>query len=294
MNKIFCLRDDDTNFYTSIDELKNGYGEIWGKYPITLATIPFVHGSETKIMEFDLSPNKFQLLDECEKQMSAEELTEYHKVHPIGENKELVTELKKQINNGKIDIAQHGVHHRYNASGPELQHLNVAISSIKQGKDYLGKVFGLDVSVLVPPSNTIDCIVAKEVSNLKMNLLCSSPIRFDSKFKKCFHFLCNPNDLFDGIYTKVYKGAPVRKRQGLLISDSITFDVSREDELLYKEIIDILNKFGYYSMTTHYRLLSDKQYRERFIKMVNRIASDNSVEFVTATEYFRRITHYIN
>lgn len=293
MKKIFCLRDDDTNFFTSIEELENGYGEIWGKYPITLATIPFVHGSEAKIMEYDLSPNKFQLLDECEKQMSAEELTEYHKVHPIGENKKLVYELKEQIKKGMIDIAQHGVHHKYNSFGPELKHFNVALSSIRQGRDYLRKVFDLEVSVLVPPSNTIDNIVAKEVSDLEMNLLCSGPIRFDKSIDKYIHFLCSPKDLFDGIHAKIYKGVPVRKRQELLISDSITFDKSKEDEEIYKQIIDKLNRFGCYSMTTHYRLLSDKQYRERYIRMVNRIASDDTIEFVTATEYFKRIMEYI-
>ena len=36
------IRDDDTNYYTSPDDLKQAYGEFLGKIPITIAVIPFV------------------------------------------------------------------------------------------------------------------------------------------------------------------------------------------------------------------------------------------------------------
>ena len=68
MEKIICLRDDDTNYYTTLEELESGYGEFWGNLPITLATIPFVHGSERKILDFERDgKNKYQSLRKWEK-----------------------------------------------------------------------------------------------------------------------------------------------------------------------------------------------------------------------------------
>lgn len=53
MKKYICLRDDDTNYYTSVEDINNAYGDILGSIPITLATIPMVHGSEQTILLFN-------------------------------------------------------------------------------------------------------------------------------------------------------------------------------------------------------------------------------------------------
>ena len=38
----FCIRDDDTSFFTSPDELELAYGEIMKHGPVSLAIIPFL------------------------------------------------------------------------------------------------------------------------------------------------------------------------------------------------------------------------------------------------------------
>ena len=93
--KYICLRDDDTNYYTTVEELRTAYGQYWSTLPITLAVIPFVHGSEQKILEVEYPlERKFDNLRNWERNASVEELGEYHKIHPIGENKALLDLLK--------------------------------------------------------------------------------------------------------------------------------------------------------------------------------------------------------
>ena len=119
--KYICLRDDDTNFFTTVEELRVAYGQYWGKVPVTLATIPFAHGSEKKIFDVEIPyEKKFENLRQWELNASADELSEYHKVHPIGDNRGLVVELKTLTEKGMIEIAQHGVLHRYTEFGAEL------------------------------------------------------------------------------------------------------------------------------------------------------------------------------
>ena len=44
----FCIRDDDTSFFTSPEELEHAYGEVtqWG--PVSLAVIPFCRAGLSK------------------------------------------------------------------------------------------------------------------------------------------------------------------------------------------------------------------------------------------------------
>ena len=37
----FAIRDDDTSFFTSPEELDSVYSNYWGKVPISLAVVPF-------------------------------------------------------------------------------------------------------------------------------------------------------------------------------------------------------------------------------------------------------------
>lgn len=291
--KYLCLRDDDTNYFTTLSELKNGYRELWGNIPITLATIPFVHGSENKIIEYDSCPNKFELLHQWELNANIKELSIYHNVHPIAENIELVDGLKRLIKKNMIEIAQHGVHHRYNQFGAEMEHSNIAINSIESGKLYLEKVFDSKISIFIPPSNIIDNIVMKKMKQLDFFLLCSRPVKFNNMGSKITTFFLNPQDIFDGGLSKVKGGMPIRKRQGIYISDSITFDKDKKDDYIYNLVVHKLDKFGFYSITTHYRLLSDVNYRERYIKIIKKLAKDKTIEFVTGSEYFRKATESI-
>lgn len=284
-----CLRDDDTNGLTSVEELKNAYGNIWGEIPITLATVPFAHGSERKIMDYDSMENKFMLLREWEKNASADELTEYHKVHPIGENRLLVDELKKQISKGKIEIALHGVFHRYNERGGEMHSDEMAFEAIRDGKEYLEKVFVTPINIFIPPSNTIDKKCVSYLKKLNLVLFCSGSIWFKNKIGRFLSYLEYPESLIEKIHGLITgKHQAMRKRCGIFLFSSITYDIFKSREFILNQLKTEISKTGIVALGTHYRLFQDQQYKEEFHKLINDIKNLGEVEFITATQYYNK------
>jgi len=90
----YYIRDDDTSFFTSPDELVEAYEKIWIYGPVNLAIIPycvktFNNGQENNFFQ-DLSTQFF-----------------------IGDNKKLVVFLKRMINERKVNIMLHGYNHSY-------------------------------------------------------------------------------------------------------------------------------------------------------------------------------------
>lgn len=291
MSKIICLRDDDTNYYTSYSELSEGYGKYWGELPVTLATVPFVHGSESKIMEFEYpSEKKFERLYEWQKNAGAEELSEYHMTMPIGKNKELISRLKELADNGKVEIAQHGISHRYNIEGPEMFYDNIGLTMVRDGKEYLEKVFGREVKVFVPPSNSIDGKCATYIGTLNMDLLCGGGIKSRKKYERIFYYLKNPQDIFSFIGEKMIKtDSPIRRRQGVYIVSSKTFGVNTELDKFYEGIRTQLDNCGASSITMHYRLLKSEEFRKKYWKLLDMLCAIEDIEFVTASEYISRL-----
>lgn len=296
MKKMICLRDDDTNFHTQYQELKDGYGEFWGVLPVTLATVPFAHGSERKIIELENPPQKkFENLRAWELEASASELAEYHKVYPVGENVELVNELKKLITENKIEIAQHGIFHKYNEYGAEMYADNVGLESIRAGMEYLNKVFDTKVKVFIPPSNTIDTKCARYINNLGMSLLTCGSINYRTSKEMFFEVCKYPIDVLKTAKNYVCKEhPPVRKRKGIELIAAITFKKNDTAELFYEKVKNYLDSSNAIVITTHYRLLGElddekKTYRNNWQKLLTMLSNFSDVEFVTASQYIEKL-----
>lgn len=293
MENYIMLRDDDTNYFTSCEDLQRAYGEIWDTVPVTLATIPFAHGSERKILDYDTNPEKFNCLRDWEHSASVTELNDYYKVHPIGENDELVAMLKEKIKIGKAEIAQHGVFHKYTEKGAEMIGGKVTFEDVRDGHEYLGKVFNREIATFIPPSNSIDKPSAENVSRLGMNIVCSSTIKYSNKAHLYLSYL------LDGYYScekllrkiKSFK-PPIHKRNGMFITCSHTFgvvgkysDPDRMLELLKKE----LELYGFTALGTHYRLFQDPAYKKNYYSIVNQLMRLKNVKFLTADDYVKKI-----
>ena len=296
MTRIICLRDDDTSFHTKYEELAEGYGEFWGKIPVTLATVPFSHGSQQKILEYEqIKGNKFEHVRKWEKNASFELLTEYHKLHPIGENKDLVEKLKPFVKEKKVEIAQHGISHRYNEKGAEMYYDNVGLLQIRDGKEYLEKVFETEVNVFVPPSNTIDPRCGKYINKIGMDILCSGSIRFRSLKEQILNLMYYPMDVFRFFKRKVIgKNPAIYSRCGIDFTGAPTFDAWKTVDEMYEKVIDGLNRNNAVAITTHYMLLNNLmsdnyEYRRKYQEFLARLSDLKDVEFVTATEYIRRL-----
>lgn len=288
MEKYICLRDDDTNYYTSAGELKDAYGMFWGELPVTLAAVPFEHGSEWKILDMEEGGGKYQKLRQWEKNASEEELTEYHKVCPIGENKELTDELKKLVHSGKAEIAQHGVHHRYNEFGAEMVEGQVLIPEIQKGREYLEKVFETKIVTFVPPANWIDVKCAKAVNACGMNLFSSGSLVYKNKAQMIWEYMTHPQSVREKIQIMVKPApAPILSRAGIYRFPSFTFDTFKDQAQMYRLIAESLHKTGFAALGTHYRLFKDEDYAKKYRRLLEKLTCIKGVNFVTARDYFR-------
>ena len=283
MNRYMCLRDDDACRHTQVQELEKAYGDLWGKIPLTLAVVPFVHGSWAKTNE--MPEPKFENLRNWQKTATIEELTEFFRVSPLGENKELVDALKPLVNKNIIEIAEHGVFHRYNERGPEMFSDGMSYEAIRDGKEYLEKLFDTTVSFLVPPSNTIDVKCASYIKELGMNLFSSGNIVKDHTKATAFEFSSKLRGLKRRVLRK--EVPPMSKSFGLMKFGSLTFTHVTSTSDLKQKLMRNLDKSGFAALGTHYTYLCEGG-GEAYQKLLHSLMEEG-VEFVTAKQYYNLI-----
>ena len=131
----FCIRDDDTSYFTSPDDLERAYGEItkWG--PVSLAIVPFCKAGTSKGV-----PEKYR------RQWST---------HPLHQNRELVEWLRKGIAENRFEPMLHGYHHDEEDRLFEFIGANDLARRVSDGRKYLEDLLGATIRVFVPPRNGI-------------------------------------------------------------------------------------------------------------------------------------------
>jgi hypothetical protein len=131
----FCIRDDDTSFFTSPRELEAAYGQIsqWG--PVSLAVVPFHRAGTSKGV-----PEKFR---------------GRWTVHPLHENRDLVEYLRLGIAKGRFEIMLHGYYHDEPNIRFEFAAGNHLAKRVSEGRKYLEDLLSARIRVFVAPRNTI-------------------------------------------------------------------------------------------------------------------------------------------
>jgi len=131
----FCIRDDDTSFFTSPHELESAYGGITKLGPVSLAVVPFCRAGPSKGV-----PERFR---------------EKWSIHPLHENRELVEYLRECVTEGRFEIMLHGYYHDEPDGRPEFAGRDDLHRRVSDGREYLEDVLGTTIRVFVPPHNTI-------------------------------------------------------------------------------------------------------------------------------------------
>jgi hypothetical protein len=146
----FCIRDDDTSFFTSPDELELAYGEVTKHGPVSLAIIPF-----------------------CRAGMSRGLPATYRgrwSVHALHENKALVEYLREKIASGKYEAMLHGYHHDEPADHREFVDGSDLCYKVRHGKQYLEDLLHTTIRVFVPPHNAIGRSGLEAISRERLHL----------------------------------------------------------------------------------------------------------------------------
>ena len=135
MSVQFCIRDDDTSFFTAPQDLERAYADITRRGPVSLAIIPFCRAGMSKGVPESHRASR--------------------SIHPLHENEALVKYLRQGIRDGRFEAMLHGYHH----DEPDGSYEFVAGSDLRRkvahGRRYLEDVLSTTVRVFVPPHNAI-------------------------------------------------------------------------------------------------------------------------------------------
>lgn len=128
MGMKFCIRDDDTSFYTLPERLETVFGGVWDVCPVTLACVPYI------------SPDT-----------DAHANSSGTTPRDIGENSALTEFVRRRLADGDVEIALHGYHHDAPGGRPEFVAASDLERKVLDGIDRLETTFETDVAVFVPP-----------------------------------------------------------------------------------------------------------------------------------------------
>lgn len=131
----FCIRDDDTSFFTEPEELERAYGEVMPHGPVSLAIVPFCRAGTSRGVPKALRGT--------------------WSVHPLEANRPLVSYLREKIREGRFEAMLHGYHHDEQSGRPEFAGGSDLLRRLIHGRDYLEALLETKVRVFVPPHNTI-------------------------------------------------------------------------------------------------------------------------------------------
>ena len=146
----FCIRDDDTSYFTSPAQLEEAYGEVsrWG--PVSLAVVPFHRAGTSKGV-----PEAYR---------------GRWSVHPLHENGDLVDYLRDRVAAGRYEVMLHGYYHDEPDGHWEFSHGSDLDERVLQGRKYLEDLLKTEIKMFVPPRNAIgrEGLLAIEAAGLHL------------------------------------------------------------------------------------------------------------------------------
>ena len=157
------LRDDDTSFFTTPEDLEAVYGAHWDRAVVSFAVVPFIGRLDRPWV-----PERYR-----------GEAGPF----PIGDNAELVRYLRERVRSGRVDIVQHGYAHMDEDGGAEFAPpggraaARLAVARLEAGRRHLESVFGAPIRVFVPPHNRLSRAGWHAVGAAGLHLLGGQPAR---------------------------------------------------------------------------------------------------------------------
>ncbi|WP_272694365.1 hypothetical protein [Providencia sp. PROV036] len=283
------IRDDDLNYFTTVDELEKCYGSIIKDIPITLAAIPFVTENFFKMSELTGSRHDTLIkIKNHEKNLNKLQLGNYYQNHPLGFNQELIDYLNE--NKERYEIALHGNTHRFYSEGAEYKLKNLPSDLISDGNRYLELLFNRKINFFVPPSNMFNFSHIDSLIDNNLSLLTSASIYTDNiKDKLCLNF----NKIMNKNYIKnrlSKKGTYTYKVKNLTVLTSITFQEWMTAKDFFDKTVSILEQHGYLSIATHYLLLKQqKNYYKEFYDYLNLVTKHYNIQFTSSSNLLNQL-----
>jgi hypothetical protein len=160
MEVAFTIRDDDISYFTEPWMLESLYAEVWRQgFKVSLAVIP----------RLSISSQHFRNILSRHVTTSAGGKVSYS----IADNENLVKYIRRKIEEGKVDIIQHGYTHNSVKGQREfaINDFKMVNEKLQLGRALLQDTFKCDITVFAAPHEQISRAAWK---SLKLNNMCLS------------------------------------------------------------------------------------------------------------------------
>jgi len=246
------IRDDDINYFTDAEILEEIYSNVWGKnIYVYFGVIPFQKGEKSGQV-----PEEFQDTD---------------KIFPVEENKQLIQFLREKAKKGKVKIALHGYHHKNENGKAEFFSGTELYMKMKEGKNYLEKIFDSEVNYFIPPHNEISrsgvkAAIKNEMYLLNIPKLLSQPVS------------SLPDYLKHKIFWRKYKlpyPYPLKLGKKFQIGCISVYKSAKREEI--KEIIEFYKKFpeSLICFAFHWWEIKNFPYLKQILEDITTIYNEN-------------------
>jgi hypothetical protein len=295
MSFVFAIRDDDTNFFTTPDELTESYADVWDVCPPTLSLISHVKGNWRYWMSEIYAHGK---------NIDWEAWWKDNEDHPLGDNKELVAFLKEKNKAGKFGFSFHAIHHRADKwQDPKAMANNFVLGAeffteldktkeINDAVAYLNQLLQTRLCVATPPQNLLSEAGYQAMLNNRLNIN-GSGISFLKKIK-------GPADLIPTIGYMLHKATSARfpyhkvlkYRQHSEVISYFPLYPTTDLEYMKAAIDHFAKNGGVFVLSTHYheffRKVNNTPYtlKEGLLKILEHVATKKGVQYKTLSEVF--------
>lgn len=162
-----AIRDDDTNFFTKVEDLKFVYKDFNG-FPISFAVIPSVLDVSSKGSCPDTKGNTTPRY--------------------VGDNQQLVEWLREKLKKNECDVLLHGINHNYKViDGVRLAEMQwrdneaTLVTTLGSWRQTLSNLFDYSITCFVAPSNKITKYCLQSVDLVGLDFSGIVPIKFNER-----------------------------------------------------------------------------------------------------------------
>lgn len=303
----FAIRDDDLNYFFTPEIVEKNLSEVWDICPVSMSVIPFVKGQWDK---------NTRLLDDVGNTGVTQDIIEFVKadsvIYPISENVALVEYIKNKIEEGKLYLTLHAIHHRneddilpevFNnyAIGAEFYTNQDLTHKLINAIAYCESVFSQSIEIFTPPQNLYSKKAVLALQNTGLHI-CGYPYFNKRKIKETISILGFINFMkiiSHRLLTRISGVGNVPYPERMILAGSVEI-IDHQSlqpgtciEQLYRSF-DYAHKYSkHFVLSTHSYSLSSKMIgseqtmKDVLIDLLNYARSKPGVQFVPLNSLFK-------
>lgn len=297
----FAIRDDDLNYFYTPKFIEENIKDIWDICPISMSAVPFIKGKwleNTKILE-DLGPNNVS-------KDIIKNIQDDNQIYDIADNQELVSYIKNKINEKKIYLTIHAIHHRNEDEKlPEFEN-NFPIGAefytdrdltydLKGAIEHLEEIFCQKITVFTPPQNLYSKKGFEAIVSNNLNMCAYLPSVKDIWNSISIIGIINYLKLFNFKLENIGKRTPypyLLQISKVQIIDHKSLQPRTDIDELYQSFEYVYSKDGNFVLSTHsygfnHKMQgSDKTMGEVLKEFLLYAQKKDNVEFVSINNLF--------